>query len=130
MWEETFTFPIHNPNTQQLEVEVLLLCTELLLGSDAGDLTLSLVPFQVKDSKHECSLGITTIALSRLLGAEEMTLNERFSLQNSGPSCTLKMKIALRVKALVTIKGAEGENVLHVSVSLSFLLNAKKVNKT
>lgn len=27
-----------------------------------------------------------------------MTLNERFPLKNSGPSCTLKMKMALRVK--------------------------------
>uniref|UniRef100_A0A665XEQ0 Extended synaptotagmin-2-like n=1 Tax=Echeneis naucrates TaxID=173247 RepID=A0A665XEQ0_ECHNA len=72
VWEEAFTFLIHNPNTQELEVEV-------------------------KDAKHECSLGTLTLPLSRLLEAEDMTLNQRFPLKNSGPSCTVKMKMALRV---------------------------------
>lgn len=53
---------------------------------------------KVKDAKHECTLGTLTVPLSRLLEAEDMTLNQRFPLKNSGPSCTLKMKIALRVK--------------------------------
>ncbi|XP_034470082.1 extended synaptotagmin-2-A isoform X1 [Hippoglossus hippoglossus] len=72
VWEEAFTFLIHNPRTQQLEVEV-------------------------KDAKHECSLGTLTLPLSRLLEAEDMTLDQRFPLKNSGPSCTLQMKMALRV---------------------------------
>uniref|UniRef100_A0A672HN31 Extended synaptotagmin-2-A-like n=1 Tax=Salarias fasciatus TaxID=181472 RepID=A0A672HN31_SALFA len=72
VWEETYTFLIHNPRTQQLEVEV-------------------------KDEKHECSLGTLTVPLQSLLEAEDMTLNQRFPLKNSGPSCTLKMKMALRV---------------------------------
>ncbi|KAM9349767.1 extended synaptotagmin-2 [Symphorus nematophorus] len=75
VWEEAFTFLIHNPKSQELEVEV-------------------------KDEKHECSLGTMTLPLSRLLEAEEMTLNQRFPLKNSGPSCTLKMKMALRVLCL------------------------------
>lgn len=75
VWEETFVFLIHNPKTQELEVEVT-------------------------DSKHECSLGTLTLPLSRLLEAEELTLNQRFPLRNTGPSCTLKMKIALRVLCL------------------------------
>nr|XP_046263667.1 extended synaptotagmin-2-like isoform X2 [Scatophagus argus] len=75
VWEESFTFLIHNPKNQELEVEV-------------------------KDEKHECSLGTLTLPLSRLLEAEEMTLNQRFPLKNSGPSCTLKMKMALRVLCL------------------------------
>ncbi|CAJ1072987.1 extended synaptotagmin-2-A isoform X1 [Xyrichtys novacula] len=75
VWEEAFTFFIHNPKTQELEVEV-------------------------KDEKHECSLGTLTVPLTRLLEAEEMTLNQRFPLKNSGPSCTLKMKMALRVLCL------------------------------
>ncbi|XP_068422649.1 extended synaptotagmin-2 isoform X2 [Clinocottus analis] len=75
VWEEAFTFLIHNPRTQELQVEV-------------------------KDEKHECSLGTLTLPLSRLLEAEEMTLNQRFPLKNSGPSCTLKMKMALRVLCL------------------------------
>ncbi|XP_059201238.1 extended synaptotagmin-2-A-like isoform X2 [Centropristis striata] len=75
VWEETFTFLIHNPKSQELEVEV-------------------------KDEKHECSLGTMVLPLTRLLEAEDMTLNQRFPLRNSGPSCTLKMKIALRVLCL------------------------------
>uniref|UniRef100_A0A3B4G5Q7 Extended synaptotagmin-2-A-like n=1 Tax=Pundamilia nyererei TaxID=303518 RepID=A0A3B4G5Q7_9CICH len=73
LWEETFTFLIHNPKVQELEVEV-------------------------KDEKHDCSLGTLTLPLTRLLEAEEMTLNQRFPLRNSGPSCTLKIKMALRVR--------------------------------
>lgn len=75
LWEETFTFLIHNPKVQELEVEV-------------------------KDEKHDCSLGTLTLPLTRLLEAEEMTLNQRFPLRNSGPSCTLKIKMALRLLSL------------------------------
>ncbi|XP_036940002.1 extended synaptotagmin-2-like isoform X4 [Acanthopagrus latus] len=75
VWEEAFTFLIHNPKTQELEVEV-------------------------KDEKHECSLGTLTLPLSRLLEAKDMMLNQRFPMKNSGPSCTLKMKMALRVLCL------------------------------
>ncbi|KAM6920380.1 extended synaptotagmin-2 isoform 2-T2 [Lycodopsis pacificus] len=75
VWEEAFTFLIHNPKTQELQVEVM-------------------------DVKHECSLGTLTLPLSRLLEAEDMTLNQRFPLRNSGPNCTLKMKMALRVLCL------------------------------
>uniref|UniRef100_A0A8D3C8Y1 Extended synaptotagmin-2-like n=1 Tax=Scophthalmus maximus TaxID=52904 RepID=A0A8D3C8Y1_SCOMX len=72
VWEEAFTFLIHNPKSQELQVEV-------------------------KDEKHECSLGTITLPLSRLLEADDMTLNQRFPLKNSGPGCTVKMKMALRV---------------------------------
>uniref|UniRef100_A0A8C7THM9 Extended synaptotagmin 2 n=1 Tax=Oncorhynchus mykiss TaxID=8022 RepID=A0A8C7THM9_ONCMY len=54
----------------------------------------------VKDEKHECSLGTLNLPLVRLLEAEDMTLHQRFPLKNSGPSCTLKIKIALRVLCL------------------------------
>ncbi|KAM4728266.1 extended synaptotagmin-2 isoform 2-T2 [Anableps anableps] len=75
VWEENFTFLIHNPKRQELEIEV-------------------------KDAKHECSLGTLALPLTRLLEAEDMTLSQRFPLKNSAPSCTLKMKIALRVLSL------------------------------
>uniref|UniRef100_A0A7N8Y9N4 Extended synaptotagmin-like protein 2a n=1 Tax=Mastacembelus armatus TaxID=205130 RepID=A0A7N8Y9N4_9TELE len=70
VWEEAFTFLIHNPKTQELEVEV-------------------------KDQKHDCSLGTLKMPLSRLLEADKMTLNKHFPLKSSGPSCTLKMKMVL-----------------------------------
>ncbi|KAM7121479.1 extended synaptotagmin-2 isoform 1-T1 [Molossus nigricans] len=72
VWEENFTFFIHNPKQQDLEVEV-------------------------KDEQHQCSLGSLKIPLSRLLSSDDMTVNQRFQLSNSGPNSTLKMKIALRV---------------------------------
>ncbi|XP_017285050.1 extended synaptotagmin-2 isoform X2 [Kryptolebias marmoratus] len=75
VWEEAFTFLIHNPKIQELDIEV-------------------------KDHKHECSLGTIKLPLSSLLEAEDMTLSQRFPIKNSGPSCSLKMKIALRVLCL------------------------------
>ncbi|KAM4856210.1 extended synaptotagmin-2 isoform X2 [Urocitellus parryii] len=72
VWEENFTFFIHNPKRQDLEVEV-------------------------KDEQHQCSLGGLRIPLSQLLTSDDMTINQRFQLSNSGPNSTLKMKIALRV---------------------------------
>uniref|UniRef100_G1LP74 Extended synaptotagmin-2 n=1 Tax=Ailuropoda melanoleuca TaxID=9646 RepID=G1LP74_AILME len=72
VWEENFTFFVHNPKRQDLEVEV-------------------------KDEQHQCSLGHLKIPLSQLLTSDDMTMNQRFQLSNSGPNSTLKMKIALRV---------------------------------
>ncbi|XP_055785210.1 extended synaptotagmin-2 isoform X2 [Salvelinus fontinalis] len=75
MWEEAFSFLVHNPRRQELEVEV-------------------------KDDKHKCTLGNLTVPLSGLLLEEDMTLTQQFSLRNSGPSSTLKLKLALRVLCL------------------------------
>ncbi|XP_042556950.1 extended synaptotagmin-2 isoform X2 [Dipodomys spectabilis] len=72
VWEENFTFFVHNPKRQDLEVEV-------------------------KDEQHQCSLGSLRVPLSELLTSDDMTINQRFQLSNSGPNSTLKMKIALRV---------------------------------
>uniref|UniRef100_F6WTN0 Extended synaptotagmin-2 n=1 Tax=Ornithorhynchus anatinus TaxID=9258 RepID=F6WTN0_ORNAN len=72
VWEENFTFFIHNPKRQDLEVEV-------------------------KDEQHQCSLGNLKIPLSQLLASDDLTMNQRFQLSNSGPNSTIKMKIALRV---------------------------------
>ena len=55
---------------------------------------------QVRDEQHQCSLGNLKIPLSRLLASDDMTINQRFQLSNSGPNSTLKMKIAPRVRSL------------------------------
>lgn len=81
VWEENFTFFIHNPKCQDLEVEV-------------------------KDEQHQRCLGNLKIPLSRLLTSDDMTMNQRFQLSNSGPNSTLKMKVALRV--LLSPRGAQG----------------------
>nr|XP_033787483.1 extended synaptotagmin-2 isoform X2 [Geotrypetes seraphini] len=72
IWEENFTFLIRNPKRQALQLEV-------------------------KDNFHQTSMGYLNIPLTQLLTSEEMTLNQRFQLSNSGPNSTVKMKIALRI---------------------------------
>ncbi|KAM9500149.1 extended synaptotagmin-2 isoform 3-T3 [Clarias gariepinus] len=75
IWEEAFTFLVHNPNTQELQVEV-------------------------KDDKHKCMLGSMRVALARLLKDEDMTQVQQFPLSSSGPNSTLKLKLVLRILCL------------------------------
>ncbi|XP_072110129.1 extended synaptotagmin-2-A isoform X2 [Mobula birostris] len=75
VWEEAFTFRIHNPQIVDLDIEV-------------------------KDDHHQCSLGSFNLPLEKLLEAEDLTMNQRFQLNNSGPSSTVKMKIVLRILAI------------------------------
>uniref|UniRef100_A0A8C6ZRC4 Extended synaptotagmin 2 n=1 Tax=Nothoprocta perdicaria TaxID=30464 RepID=A0A8C6ZRC4_NOTPE len=75
VWEENFTFFVHNPKRQDLEVEV-------------------------RDEQHQCSLGNFKLPLSQLLESEDLTMHQRFHLSNSGPNSTIYMKIALRVLCL------------------------------
>uniref|UniRef100_A0AAX7SSX4 C2 domain-containing protein n=1 Tax=Astatotilapia calliptera TaxID=8154 RepID=A0AAX7SSX4_ASTCA len=75
LWEDCFSFLVHNPRRQELEVEV-------------------------KDDKNKCTLGNLTVPLSSLLVEKDMTLNQRFPLKNSGPSSTIKLKMALRILSL------------------------------
>ncbi|XP_048411372.1 extended synaptotagmin-2-A isoform X4 [Stegostoma tigrinum] len=75
VWEEAFTFRIHNPLTVDLDIEA-------------------------KDDHHQCSLGSFNLPLKNLLEAEDLTMDQRFQLNNSGPNSTLKMKIMLRILGL------------------------------
>ncbi|KAM9826925.1 extended synaptotagmin-2-B [Neosynchiropus ocellatus] len=75
LWEDCFSFLVHNPRRQELEVEV-------------------------KDDKAKCTLGNLTVPLSGLLAEEDMTLTQCFPLKNSGPSSTIKLKMALRILSL------------------------------
>uniref|UniRef100_A0AAY4DEE3 Extended synaptotagmin 2 n=1 Tax=Denticeps clupeoides TaxID=299321 RepID=A0AAY4DEE3_9TELE len=52
------------------------------------------------DEKHKCALGNLTVPLSILLQEENMTLTQQFPLTNSGPTCTLKLTMTLRVLCL------------------------------
>ncbi|KAI4891450.1 hypothetical protein NFI96_025139 [Prochilodus magdalenae] len=89
VWEEAFTFLIHNPRSQELEVEV-------------------------KDERHECTLGTLVLPLTQLLEAENMTLSHRFPLKSAGPSATLKMKMALRILSLEKLSGSEQPSSVQV----------------
>ncbi|KAF7692683.1 extended synaptotagmin-2 isoform X1 [Silurus meridionalis] len=104
VWEEAFTFLIHNPKSQDLEVEV-------------------------KDERHECTLGNFTLPLSQLLQAEQMTLSQRFPLKSAGPSATLKMKIALRVLSLEKLSVSDQPSSVQVrNRSASVVPNASNSN--
>lgn len=89
VWEESFTFLIHNPKSQDLEVEV-------------------------KDEKHECSLGTFTLSLSQLLTENQMTMSQRFPLKNSGSGSTLKMKMALRILSLEKLSASDNPSSAQV----------------
>ncbi|KAL7851371.1 hypothetical protein AOLI_G00217270 [Acnodon oligacanthus] len=100
IWEETFTFLIHNPRSQELEVEV-------------------------KDERHECTLGTLNFPLTKLLEAGNMTLSDRFSLKNAGPRATLEMKMALWVLSLEKLSVSDQPSSVQVrSRSASIIPNA------
>ncbi|XP_055059229.1 extended synaptotagmin-2 isoform X3 [Misgurnus anguillicaudatus] len=82
VWEEAHTFLIHNPKSQDLEVEV-------------------------KDEKRECSMGTISFPLSKLLQEETMMITERFPLKNSGPGASLKLKMALRILCMENLTGSD-----------------------
>uniref|UniRef100_A0A8C5HNL8 Extended synaptotagmin-like protein 2 n=1 Tax=Gouania willdenowi TaxID=441366 RepID=A0A8C5HNL8_GOUWI len=81
LWEDCFTFLVHNPRRQELEVEI-------------------------KDDKHKCTLGNLTVPLSDLLLVEDMMLNQCFPLKNSGPSSSIKLKMALRPSSVQVRKSS------------------------
>lgn len=77
VWEENFTFFVHNPKRQDLDIEV-------------------------RDEQRQCCLGSLKFPLSQLLSSEDMTVSQRFQLNSSGPNSSLNMKLALRVLHLDT----------------------------
>uniref|UniRef100_A0A8C6WVL7 Extended synaptotagmin-like protein 2a n=1 Tax=Neogobius melanostomus TaxID=47308 RepID=A0A8C6WVL7_9GOBI len=82
VWEEAFTFLVHNPRSQELEVEV-------------------------RCDKQECSLGNLTVPLQSLLEAKDMTLEKHFALRTTGPTSTLKMKMALWILSVDKDSGSD-----------------------
>ncbi|CAH2304951.1 extended synaptotagmin-3 [Pelobates cultripes] len=72
VWEQAFAFFIQDVHLQHLHVEI-------------------------KDDDRQCVLGLVDIPIHRLLTCEDLTLDQRFPLTNSGPGSFVKMKIILRV---------------------------------
>lgn len=58
------------------------------------------VPPQVKDDPRQSSLGSLSLPLARLLDSPELTLDQPFQLQHSGPGSRLYMKLVLRVRGV------------------------------
>ncbi|XP_075381543.1 extended synaptotagmin-1 isoform X2 [Mycteria americana] len=72
VWEDAFRFFLHDPINQDVDI-------------------------QVKDDPRQSSLGSLSLPLARLLDAPELTLDQPFQLQHSGPGSRLYMKLVLRV---------------------------------
>lgn len=75
VFEEYFTFFVHNVESQVLNIQVM-------------------VP------EKKTSLGLLTLPLIRLLNASDFTLDQRFQLERSGANSQLKLKAILRVLKL------------------------------
>lgn len=71
-WEEAFTFFIQDPNKQDIDI-------------------------QVKDADRVQTLGSLTIPLSRLLSNTNLSLDQWFQLENSGPASRIYINSVLRV---------------------------------
>ncbi|XP_067459195.1 extended synaptotagmin-3 [Thunnus thynnus] len=72
VWEEGFTFFVHNVKTQQLIV-------------------------QVKEHDKKTQLGVLNLPLTRLLNISNMTLDQRLQLERSGANSQIKLKATLRI---------------------------------
>ncbi|KAG8201171.1 hypothetical protein JTE90_028830 [Oedothorax gibbosus] len=72
IWEETFRFLLHNPEIQDLTVEV-------------------------SDTKSNKPLGMTRVHLCRLLREKDMQLEEPFQLLGAGPNSKIIMTLQLRI---------------------------------
>uniref|UniRef100_A0A665X913 Extended synaptotagmin-like protein 1b n=1 Tax=Echeneis naucrates TaxID=173247 RepID=A0A665X913_ECHNA len=71
-WEEAFTFFIHDPHKQDIDI-------------------------QVKDADRVQTLGSLTIPLSRLLSNSNLSLDQWFQLDNSGSASRIYINSVLRV---------------------------------
>ncbi|XP_014666106.1 PREDICTED: extended synaptotagmin-2-like [Priapulus caudatus] len=74
VWEERFVFLVHNPELQDLDV-------------------------QVKDMKTSKPLGMLSINLNELLNAPEMEMRQPYKLKESGQESTLTIWLRMRVLA-------------------------------
>ncbi|KAL6458531.1 hypothetical protein MHYP_G00337610 [Metynnis hypsauchen] len=71
-WEDAFTFFIQDPHKQDIDI-------------------------QVKDNDRVQSLGSLSIPLSRVLSCPQLSLNEWFNLDQSGPGSRIHINTVLRV---------------------------------
>ncbi|KAL7859381.1 hypothetical protein SRHO_G00145280 [Serrasalmus rhombeus] len=72
VWEDAFTFFIQDPRKQDLDI-------------------------QVKDDDRSLTLGTLSVPLSRLLSSTELSMDQWFQLDNSGPASRIYMNAVLRV---------------------------------
>uniref|UniRef100_A0A4W6G9Z8 Extended synaptotagmin-like protein 3 n=1 Tax=Lates calcarifer TaxID=8187 RepID=A0A4W6G9Z8_LATCA len=99
VWEEGFTFFVHNVKTQQLTV-------------------------QVKEHEKKTQLGILRLPLSRLLNTSNMTLDQRFQLERSGANSQIKLKATIFFNPYRAIRNHQGSfGEIHLTVRYTSLRN-------
>uniref|UniRef100_A0A8C1DC69 Extended synaptotagmin-like protein 1b n=1 Tax=Cyprinus carpio carpio TaxID=630221 RepID=A0A8C1DC69_CYPCA len=84
-WEDAFTFFIRDPSKQDISV-------------------------QVKDNDRVQVLGSLSIPVSRLLSCQDLTLDEWFNLENSGPGSRIHINTVLR--GMLRIHLVEAQNLV------------------
>lgn len=62
----------------------------------------------MKDDSRALTLGALTLPLARLLTASELTLDQWFQLNSSGPNSRLYMKLVMRVWRLGALRVWQG----------------------
>ncbi|XP_061470728.1 extended synaptotagmin-1 isoform X1 [Rhineura floridana] len=72
VWDDAFRFFLQDPTTEDIDI-------------------------QVKDDNRQTTLGSLTIHLSRLLSADNLTLDQWFQLENSGLNSRIYMKLVMRI---------------------------------
>lgn len=72
---------------------------------------------QVKDDNRQTTLGSLSISLTRLLSADNLTLDQWFPLENSGPNSRIYMKLIMKVKGT-----AFGNALFRLLVCYRFIL--------
>uniref|UniRef100_A0A673MIB9 Extended synaptotagmin-1-like n=1 Tax=Sinocyclocheilus rhinocerous TaxID=307959 RepID=A0A673MIB9_9TELE len=110
VWEDAFTFFIQDPSKQDIDI-------------------------QVKDDDRALTLGGLSIPLSRLLSSAELSMDQWFQLEKSGPASRIYITAMLRVlwlneEAILTTPVSplpgEGDNEPEVSPGLSKLTPTSK----
>uniref|UniRef100_A0AAR2K8C1 Extended synaptotagmin-like protein 1a n=1 Tax=Pygocentrus nattereri TaxID=42514 RepID=A0AAR2K8C1_PYGNA len=91
VWEDAFTFFIQDPRKQDLDI-------------------------QVKDDDRSLTLGTLSIPLSRLLSSTELSMDQWFQLDNSGPASRIYMNAVLRVRLVHPIKDVPAAKMNLISV--------------
>ncbi|XP_037542236.1 extended synaptotagmin-3 [Nematolebias whitei] len=71
-WEQGFTFFVHNVKTQKLVV-------------------------QVKEHEKKAVLGVLNVHLNRLINISDMSLDQTFPLECSGPNSQIKLKATMKI---------------------------------
>ncbi|BFZ22451.1 hypothetical protein BsWGS_25490 [Bradybaena similaris] len=71
-WEQNFRFLLHNPNYQNMDVEVV-------------------------DGKSKKLIGHTVIKMKQLLEVEDMVMDQKFRVKTSNPDSCIQLRLCLRI---------------------------------